>query len=138
MSPMRLAAALLAFVALVAACGPRSLFDGPPIALSNATSTTHSDYTGTQPKIELVKNGEHWTLTAYEGQQSTGGHAIAIERMTTHGTVLYVRARFTVPARDIPVSQVMTSPAFRVDLPFAPDAVLLFDQDEHERARLDR
>ena len=97
-----------------------------------------SGYKGTEPKVELVKNGDRWTLTVYQGQQLTGGFSIAIERLTTRGTGLDVNARFTVPGRDSIVTDALTSPATSVDLSFAPDVIVLFDQNDRERARLQR
>jgi hypothetical protein len=52
--------------------------------------------------------------------------------------VLYVRAPFTVPAAGALVTSVVRSPASSVELPFAPDAIVLLDQDDHERARVGR
>jgi len=59
-----------------------------------------------------VKTAGLWTLTVFQGQQATGGYSI--------------------------VTSDLTSPASSVELPFAPDAIVLFDQDSHERARLAR
>jgi hypothetical protein len=111
---------------------------GTPVQLGPQKSTSQSGYTEPQPKVDLVKTAGLWTLTVFQGQQSTGGYSIVIERMTSQGTVLYVRARFTVPAAGALVTSVITSPASSVELPFAPDEIVLFDQDDHERARFGR
>jgi hypothetical protein len=111
---------------------------GTSIPVPSQKVTGQSGYKGTEPKIELVQNGDRWTLTLYQGQQNTGGYSIAIERMTTHGTTLDVNARFTVPPRDAIVTDAITSPATSVDPSFAPDVIVLFDQNDRERARLQR
>ena len=111
---------------------------GQAIPLPSQKATGQSGYKGTEPKIELVQNGDRWTLTVYQGQQNTGGFSIAIERLTSHGTSLDVNARFTVPGRDSIVTDAITSPSASVDLSFAPDAIVLFDQNDRERARLQR
>jgi hypothetical protein len=130
---------LLVLLLLAAACGPKSSVDrGTPVQLGPQKSTSQSGYTEPQPKVDLVKTAGLWTLTVFQGQQSTGGYSIVIERMTSQGTVLYVRARFTVPAAGALVTSVITSPASSVELPFAPDEIVLFDQDDHERARFGR
>jgi len=111
---------------------------GTSIPVPSQKVTGQSGYKGTDPKVELVKDGDRWTLTVYQGQQLTGGFSIAIERLTTRGTGLDVNARFTVPGRDSIVTDALTSPATSVDLPFAPDVIVLFDQNDRERARLQR
>jgi hypothetical protein len=131
---------LVLALVVVAACGSRSRFDsGQSFPVPAQTSTAQSGYAGTEPKVELAKTGvDRWTLTVYQGQKATGGYAIAIERIVTMGTGLHVRARFSAPAGDAIVTTVVTSPASSVDLPFAPDAIYLYDQDDRERARLER
>ena len=109
-----------------------------PIPVPSQKASAQSGYKGTQPKIELVQNVDRWTLTVYQGEQKTGGYSIAVERLTSRGSSLDVNARFTVPARDATVTDALTSPATSVDLSFAPDLIVLFDQDGRERARLQR
>jgi hypothetical protein len=136
---MRRLACVVVFLALAVACGPKSAVDaGTPVQLGAQKSTLQSGYTEPQPKVELVKTAGLWTLTVFQGQQPTGGYSIVIERMTSQGTVLNVRARFSVPAAGALVTSVVTSPASSVELPFGPDVIVLFDQDDHERARFGR
>jgi hypothetical protein len=111
---------------------------GTSIPVPSQKVTGQSGYKGSEPKIELVKSGDRWTLTVYQGQQLTGGYSIAVEKLTTRGTGLDVNARFTVPGRDSVVTDAITSPSTSVDLSFAPDVIVLFDQDGRERARLQR
>ena len=136
---MRRTAFVVVLLAFAVACGPKSAVDsGSPVQIGPQKSILQSGYTESQPKVELVKTAGLWTLTVFQGQQATGGYSIAIERITSQGTTLYVRARFTIPAPGALVTSDLTSPASSVELPFAPDAIVLFDQDGHERARLAR
>ncbi len=108
---------------------------GNDVAFTDEGATQQSGYEGRDPKVEIRKSGDRWLVTAYQGQKSTGGFAIRVEKVTVGGTVLRVRARFTEPARGAITTQVLTSPAHAIGIPFGPDEVTLFDQDDRERAR---
>lgn len=77
---------------------------------------------------------------AFQGAQRTGGHAIAIDRITRDGERLVVRATFTVPPPGGIVTQVLTSPAHAVAIASADIAgvrtAILLDQSGTERARV--
>lgn len=76
---------------------------------------------------------------AFQGAERTGGHAIAIDRITRDGDRLVIRATFTVPSPGGIVTQVLTSPAHVVAIASGDMAgvrtVVLLDQSGAERAR---
>lgn len=117
---------------------PGSPTPGGSVAFTDEGKTQQSGYEGRDAKVELRQGGARWLITAYQGQQNTGGHAIQVEKATVSGTVLTVQARFTTPPPGAIVTQVLTSPAHTIGVPFAPDEVILLDQDGRERARVRR
>jgi hypothetical protein len=124
-------------VLVLVACGPRQtpVTAGSAVAFTDEGATQMSGYDGREPKVEIRKSGDRWLVTAFQGQQQTAGYLIRIEKITVGGTILRVRARFTAPAADAVLAQVITSPAHTVGIAFGADLVILFDQDDHERAR---
>src|SRR5262249_21558770 len=78
-------------------------------------------------------------LAAFQGQQRTGGFAIAITRIDRDADQLIVRATFSQPGPTVIVTEVITSPAHVVTIA-AGDAAgvktaLLLDGAGAERAR---
>lgn len=128
---------LCAVLALVAcACTQRTpLTRGTVVDFTDEGATQQSGYEGPGPAVSARKGGPGWLVTVFQGRQSTGGYVVRVERMTSTGTVLHVRARFTVPRPGDMVTQVFTSPAHTVGLPFLADEIVLYDQDDVERVR---
>jgi len=118
-------------------CGPRTPpTSGTPIEFTDEGATTRSGHSGPDPKIDVRRDGSRWLVTVYQGQQPSGGYAIRVERATTTGTVLHLRARFQVPPAGAMVTMSLTSPAHTIGLPFEPDVIVLYDDNDRERARL--
>lgn len=119
------------------ACAPRTASNGgTPIEFTDEGATLRSEYGGPDPKIGIRRDRSRWLVTVYQGRQPTGGYAIHVERATTTGTVLHLRARFGVPPADAMVTMSLTSPAHTIGLPYQPDEVVLYDENDRERARL--
>lgn len=138
----------LALVALVvAACGgagaPRPLasvsqtaaVSERTVAFADAGATARGDRSPAGPAIDAARAGSGLRITAYQGEQRTGGYAIRIERITRAGSELRVVARFTAPAPDAMVTMALTSPAHTVTVDETADTVVLFDTTGAERAR---
>ena len=133
---MRLVVLAAVALATFAGCQQRTpVTAGNDVAYTDEGATQLSEYEGREPKIEIRTSGGRWLVTAYQGLKNTGGYAIRIDKVTVGGTVLRVHARFTEPASDVIVTQVLTSPAHAIGIPFGPDVAILFDQDDRERAR---
>lgn len=105
------------------------------IAFADAGATARGDRSFDGAAIEAVRTGSGLRITAYQGEQRTGGYAIRIERITKAGSELRVVARFTAPAPDAMVTMALTSPAHRVTVDETADTVVLFDTTGTERAR---
>lgn len=123
-------------LALLGCASRGPLAAGTPVEFTDEGATIRSTYTGPDPKIDIRQDGSRWLVTVYFGQQPSGGYAIRVERATLTGTVLQLRARFSVPAAGAMVTMSLTSPAHTIGLPFAPDVIVLYDGDDRERARL--
>jgi hypothetical protein len=124
---------LVLCTALLLGCAPRSPLDGGSrLDFTDEGATNDSGYQGSEPKVDIRQSGDKWLVTVFQGRQVSEGYAVRIERMTAHGTGLYIQARFTVPAA--PQAAAPTSPAQSVGIPFRPDGIWLFDQDGRERA----
>jgi len=81
-------------------------------------------------------------LTVRAGERRTGGHTIAVTRITRHGPRLEIECAIGGPAPGAIVTQVLTSPAQTVSVDEAlvrgaREAVLL-DQTGAELARISR
>lgn len=87
------------------------------------------------PAITAVRAGAGLRITAYQGEQSSGGYTIRIERITRAGTELRVQARFTEPAPGSFNTMALTSPAHTVVVDETADLVVLYDASGVERAR---
>lgn len=92
-------------------------------------------------EYELPRDGRV-RLTVRAGERRTGGHAIAVTRITRHGPRLEIECAIGGPAPGAIVTQVLTSPAQTVSVDEAQvrgirDAVLL-DQSGAELARTNR
>ncbi len=79
-------------------------------------------------------------VAAFQGEQSSGGYSIHIERIERKGDQLLVHAKFTEPAPGSMNTMALTSPVHVVSIAAADatgvkDAVLL-DQTGTERARI--
>ena len=105
------------------------------IAFVDAGAAARGDRSFDGPAIEAVRTGSGLRITAYQGEQRTGGYAIRIERITKAGSELRVVARFTAPAPDAMVTMALTSPAHTVTIDETADVVVLFDTTGAERAR---
>ena len=144
---MRRARELALVALLVAACGgagaPRPLASPSQTApvseravvFADAGATARGDRSFDGPAIEAIRTGSGLRITAYQGEQRTGGYAIRIERITKAGSELRVVARFTAPAPDAMVTMALTSPAHTVTVDETADAVVLYDTTGAERAR---
>ena len=108
---------------------------GQDVVFTDEGSTQQSGYEGREPKVGIRRDSGRFLVTAYQGQKSTGGYSIRIEKVTIGGTILRVRARLSEPAQGAFVSQALTSPAHMIGIPFGADLVILFDQDDKELAR---
>ena len=139
-SPVRPFGILIVCAVLaVVACAPQSaVTSGNAVEFTDEGATMQSGYAGTAPKVELRNDAGKWLVTVYQGQKNTGGYAIRVEKLTVGGTILRVRARFTAPGPSDIVTQALTSPAHTIGIPFGADEVILFDQDDVERARFVR
>ncbi|HEX4743438.1 MAG TPA: protease complex subunit PrcB family protein [Candidatus Limnocylindria bacterium] len=104
------------------------------VAFADAGATTQGRRAD-GPGIEAVRAGTGLRITAYMGEQRSGGYAIRIERITRAGNELRVVARFTAPAPDAMVTMALTSPAHTVTVDESADVVVLFDTTGAERAR---
>ncbi len=85
--------------------------------------------------IEAVRVGDGLRITAYQGEQPSGGYAIRIERITRVGSELRVHARFTQPAPDSFNTMALTTPAHSVTVEETADVIVLYDTTGTERAR---
>ena len=63
-----------------------------------------------EPPLPDVDFSRQLVLAAFQGQQPSGGHSIAIDRVVDHGDRLTVLAAKTVPAADAMVTMALTSP----------------------------
>lgn len=128
---------------LVAGCGGAA---APGPGASPAASVSERDVRfrdeGTTPRsggdsvaIDGVRAGAGLRITAYQGEQSSGGYTIRIERITRAGTELRVHARFTEPAPGSFNTMALTSPAHTVAVDETADVVVLYDSTGAERAR---
>lgn len=85
--------------------------------------------------IEARPNGRGLRITAYQGEQRSGGYAIQIQRVTRVGGELRVHAAFTAPQKDALVTMALTSPAHTVSVDETAAVVVLYDTSGAERAR---
>lgn len=81
-------------------------------------------------------------VAAFQGEQSSGGYSIRIERIERNGDQLVVHAKFTEPAPGSMNTMALTSPVHIVSIA-AADAkdlkeAVLFDAGGTERARLNK
>ena len=104
------------------------------VAFRDESATTNSPHDGAAD-IEAVRAGAGLRITAYQGTQRSGGHAIRIERITRVGDELRVHAGFATPATDALVTMALTSPAHTVSVDEFAAAVILYDTGGVERAR---
>lgn len=144
---MRRALELALAAVLVAACGgagaPRAqapasqsaALSERAVAFADAGATARGDRSPAGPAIDAARTGGGLRITAYQGEQRTGGYAIRIERITKAGSELRVVARFTAPAPDAMVTMALTSPAHTVTVDETADVVVLYDTTGAERAR---
>ena len=147
--------ALASFAALLVACGgggencqpggasatcaeirpPSASMTERAVAFTDAGATARGDRSVDGPAIDAVRTGSGLRITAYQGEQRTGGYAIRIERIAKAGSELRVIARFTAPAQDAMVTMALTSPAHTVTVDETADTVVLYDTTGAERAR---
>jgi hypothetical protein len=122
-----------------AVCGPPGPMDvGGSFEFNDEGATQTSGYEGTEPKIEMARRGDRWFVTVYQGQQPSGGYAIRVERGIHVGTTVRLRARLTAPTTGTRAPVGSTSPAHTISVPFGPDGIYLYDQDDRKRAELIR
>ena len=80
-------------------------------------------------------------VAAFQGEQSSGGYSIRIERIERNGDQLVVRAKFTEPAPGSMNTMALTSPVHIVSIAAADTkdlkSAVLLDDSGTERARLD-
>lgn len=107
---------------------------GRPVTFRDESSTLSSSHDG-PAAIEAVRSGAGLRLTAYQGTQRSGGHAIRIERITRVADELRVHARFVTPPPGAIVTLALTSPAHTVIVDETAPVVVLLDTDGVERAR---
>ncbi len=150
---MRRARELALVAAILAACGGGAEEPCPPssacaatrppgvtasaereVAFRDESATTNSPHEGAAA-IEAVRAGAGLRITAYQGTQRSGGHAIRIERITRVGDELRVQARFVTPPKDALVTMALTSPAHTVSVDETAPVVVLHDASGVERAR---
>ena len=105
------------------------------VAFADAGANAHSRWGDDAPAVEAVRTGTGLRITAYQGEQRSGGYSIRVERITRAGNELRVVARFTSPAPDAMVTMALTSPAHTVTVDEIADVVVLFDTTGAERAR---
>lgn len=99
-----------------------------------STQSGHRD----GPAVTAAAEGSGTRITAFQGEQRSGGFAIRVERVTRSGDELRVHARFTEPGPGAIVTMALTSPAHAVAVDIAVATVILLDQDGTERARVRR
>jgi len=138
---LRTASSALLALALAACAGGAS----PPaptgaereVPFSDEGATTQSAHGASEPRIDAVADGDRWRITVYQGQQTTGGYEIRVQRIVVAGAELRVVARFVVPPPGAVTIQVLTSPAHAVSVGGVTfDHAILMDQDGRERARV--
>ncbi len=107
---------------------------GRDVPFRDEGATTSSAHEGAAA-IDAVHVGSGLRITAYQGSQRSGGHAIRVERITRAGDELRVHSRFVTPSPDAIVTMALTSPAHTVSVGEAASVVVLLDIDGVERAR---
>lgn len=126
---------LYVVIGIVISCGPRSPVDsGSRVSFTDEGATLQSGYEGSSPTVEMKKTGDRWLVTVFQGRHNSGGYSIRIERLTTHGTALFIQARIEEPPTAPSATGGPSSPAHTVGIPFAPDKILMFDQSNHQLA----
>jgi hypothetical protein len=60
-----------------------------------------SGYSGHEPKIDIRRNGSRWLVTAYQGQQPSGGYSIRVEerRRPAPSCICGLGSRYRPPGR---------------------------------------
>lgn len=100
-------------------------------------ASTQSGHRG-GPAVTAAVEGSGTRITAFQGEQRSGGFAIRVERVARSGDELRVHARFTEPGPGAIVTMALTSPAHTVVADAAAATVILLDQSGTERARAAR
>lgn len=139
--------ALAALVALVvAACGgagapgpapasPTAVVSERTVAFADAGATAHGGRAD-GPAVGAERTATGLRITAYQGEQRTGGYAIRIERITRVGTELRVHARLSEPPPGSFNTMALTSPSHTVTVEESADVVVLYDHAGTELARV--
>ncbi|HET8569970.1 MAG TPA: protease complex subunit PrcB family protein [Candidatus Limnocylindria bacterium] len=99
------------------------------------STTPQSGRGETSPAIDAVRTASGLRITVFQGQKTTGGYSVRVERVGKRGGELRVHASFSEPGPDAIVTQALTSPAQTISVDVAADAVVLVDQAGAERAR---
>jgi len=105
------------------------------VAFADAGTTTQGPRRVEDAGVEAVRAGNGLRITAYQGEQRSGGYAIRIERITRVANELRVHARFISPAPDSMNTMALTYPSHTVTVDEVADVVVLFDTAGTELAR---
>ena len=105
------------------------------VAFADAGTTTQGPRRVEDAGVEAVRAGNGLRITAYQGEQRSGGYAVRIERITRVGNELRVHARFIEPAPDSMNTMSLTYPSHTVSVDEVADVIVLLDATGTERAR---
>jgi hypothetical protein len=114
-----------------------SKYAGPPALMVGTTDAASASIVALVPLAAATQG--RVLVSAFEGGQRTGGHAIRIDSIERSADRLTVHATFTAPAAGGIVTQVLTSPVHVVSIAQADAAglreAILLDSSGTERAR---
>lgn len=80
------------------------------------------------PALPAVDFDDSYVIGVFAGEQATGGHAIAVSRVTDENAVRTVAIALTRPGAGCMVSQALTSPFQFVLVPFSDRALARVDE----------
>ncbi|HEY0979424.1 MAG TPA: protease complex subunit PrcB family protein [Candidatus Paceibacterota bacterium] len=80
------------------------------------------------PALPAVNFADSYVIGVFAGEQATGGHAIAVSRITDENAARTVAITLTRPGAGCMVSQALTSPFQFVLVPFSDRALARVDE----------